>query len=66
MYSTSCSKLPQNKDNEARLRDCRLASGYFLVNQVGLFKTLCNAGSDGFSREAMEKCGVPMMKVTVS
>jgi hypothetical protein len=66
LYSTSCAKLPQNKSNEGRLKDCRMASGYFLVSQVGLFKTTCASGTDGFSREGMEKCGLPMKKVTAS
>lgn len=37
LYSTTCNKLKYNTINK-RLNECRLASGYFIVNQCGLFK----------------------------
>jgi len=50
LYSTSCSKLPYNKNSKERINECRLASGFFVVSQAGLFKTLCGAGTDGLSK----------------
>ena len=32
LYSTTCDKLKYNTNNKQRMNECRLATGYFLVN----------------------------------
>ena len=43
LYSTNCQKLKFNKSEKKRLNECRLASGYFIVNKLGLFKQPTNS-----------------------
>ena len=62
LYSTTCSKLPQNGNDERRLQECRLASGFFLVSHLNLFKQTCNSGNDTFSRDGMKNCQIKMQK----
>lgn len=37
LFSSSCDKLKYNASKQ-RLSECRLATGYFIVNQLGLYK----------------------------